>query len=133
MSTRRHPIQRSLLTVILWCVVLLLPGILTAQDDHDGPSILVISPQDGAVLASPVAVDIRFVPQSDSQIDTASLRVTVEKLWPVDITDRVKPYLSGNSISIAGADIPKGEHTINISIADQDGRTSSRTVSVAVR
>jgi hypothetical protein len=114
-------------------VLLVLPCLVVAEDGQRGPEIQVVSPPDGAVLRSPIAVEIRFTPTADSHIDRESLRVTVEKLWTMDITDRVRPYLKGNEISIVAADIPKGQHTINISIADEDGRSSSRTLNVAVR
>jgi len=63
-------------------------------------------------------------------VDLASLKVFLMKLWDIDITDRVRPYVSGDGIHVTHADFPKGQHTIKITIADHEGHESSRTMTV---
>ncbi|MBH0201543.1 MAG: hypothetical protein HP496_04385 [Nitrospira sp.] len=98
-----------------------------------GPGIKVIAPRENIVQTAPFDIDIRFEQRGAAVVDLASLKVFLMKLWNIDITDRVKPYVSGDGIHLAHADFPKGQHTIKIAIADHEGHESARTMTVMVQ
>ena len=108
-------------------------AISEAGDLTPGPAINVIAPKGNMVQIAPFDLDIRFEQRGASVVDLASLKVFLMKLWDIDITDRVRPYVSGDGIHVTHADFPKGQHTIKITIADHEGHESSRTMTVMVQ
>jgi hypothetical protein len=108
-------------------------GISEAGDLILGPTINVIAPKENMVQIAPFDIDIRFEQRGAAVVDLASLKVFLMKLWDIDITDRVRPYVSGDGIHVTHADFPKGQHTIKIAIADHEGHESLRTMTVMVQ
>jgi len=108
-------------------------AISEAGDLTPGPAIKVIAPKGNMVQIAPFDLDIRFEQRGAAVVDLASLKVFLMKLWDIDITDRVRPYVSGDGIHVTHADFPKGQHTIKITIADHEGHESSRTMTVMVQ
>src|SRR5689334_283220 len=104
-----------------------------AHQHNIGPQIIVLSPVDGDVVTAPFEVDVRFVTAPDTQIDTETLKVEVQKLmWGVDVTEEIRQFATAAGIHIAHADFPKGHHTVTLHIADAQGRKSSKTVTMDV-
>jgi hypothetical protein len=97
-----------------------------------GPRIVVIRPKTDDVQHSPLAVSVRFEPRENVPVDLGSLKVVVQKLFDIDITDRVMPFASPEGIMIDDAKIPSGEHLVEISVADMEGRRSSEIVKLSV-
>jgi hypothetical protein len=108
-------------------------AISEAGDLTPGPAIKVIAPKENMVQIAPFDIDIRFEQRGAAVVDLASLKVFLMKLWDIDITDRVRPYVSGDGIHVTHADFPKGQHTIKIAIADHEGNESLRTMTVMVQ
>ncbi|MBX3324734.1 MAG: hypothetical protein U0223_00215 [Nitrospira sp.] len=102
-----------------------------AAESEMGPKIEVIKPTQGASAKPPVEIDIKFVAKS-SPVDPASLTVSVVKLINIDITDRVRTYVTASGIHVPAAQLPSGKHTVRISIADQDGLRSVKDVTFEV-
>jgi hypothetical protein len=69
---------------------------------------------------SPVHLKIRFESRG-AKIDVNSLNVTYRKLPAVDLTDRVKEFVSPNGIDMKDAEVPLGRHKIAVDIKDIDG------------
>lgn len=96
-----------------------------------GPLIRIISPDEGdgtkvPVLSKPVHIKVLFEDSiSTAKVIMSSLKVTYLKLWGIDITDRLKPYISGDVIDVPQADIPEGDHSIRIEIKDSAGHLAS--------
>ncbi len=63
-----------------------------------------------------------------SKIDLASVQVSYLKTPAVDLTERIKPYLSVDGIDMPAAELPPGEHPIRIDIKDSEGRAGSANV-----
>jgi len=97
-----------------------------------GPVIEVLKPVLGAPVAVPLEIAVKFVPRSGSPVDVASLKVTLMKLFGIDITDRVRPYASPDGIQIPDAKLPSGEHTVRITVADASGGVSQKHVTLTV-
>ena len=96
-----------------------------------GPMIEVLKPALGAPVAVPLEVSVKFVPRS-APVDLASLKVTVLKLFGIDITDRIRPYTTATGIQIPDAKLPSGEHTVRITVADASGGISQKQVTHTV-
>jgi hypothetical protein len=96
-----------------------------------GPTIEVIKPVLGAPASTPLEIAIKFISKG-APVDMASLKVTVLKLFGIDITDRVRPYATPAGIQIPDAKLPSGEHTVRITVADASGGVSQKQVTLTV-
>jgi hypothetical protein len=101
------------------------------EDLSAGPVINVIEPSNGSRLPTPVQVLIHFAPSSEP-IDLASLKVVLIKFITIDITDRVRPYVTPEGIQVKEAKIPPGKHRVRITLADRTGKISMKEVSFEV-
>jgi hypothetical protein len=97
-----------------------------------GPLIEVLKPVQGAPLAVPLEIAVKFVPRS-AQVDLSSLRVMVMKFIDIDITDRVRPFATQTGIQIPDAKLPAGEHMVRISVADTSGGISQKQLTLTVQ
>ena len=91
-----------------------------------GPTIDQLAPPPDAV--SPVgalALKITFAGHNGATIDPASVRVTYLKQPAVDLTPRLKPYITATGIDATGVDVPPGVHLIRIDLTDTEGRSST--------
>jgi hypothetical protein len=108
-------------------------AIAEAETSIQGPAIKVVAPAEGGVQSTTFDIDIRFEPEKQTSVDLTSLQVTLMTLWGIDITERVRPYASLEGIRMTHADFPKGQHTLKIAIADDEGHVSSRTMTVMIQ
>jgi len=100
---------------------------------RQGPGIAVMLPDTTAPTSSPFPIHVEFTKRAESApVNMASLKLTYMKLWGIDITDRVRDYISGTTISVPETEIPAGEHTIEIYIEDEDRRISTKQITIRV-
>ncbi len=85
-----------------------------------------------AVIPSPTELLVRFLPKTVT-IDLTSLKVTLLKFIPIDLTDRLKPYVSVDGIIMKDARVPSGGYRVRIVLADAQGKTSVREMSFEVQ
>jgi len=97
-----------------------------------GPLIEVLKPGSGSPISVPLEISVKFVPRGGAPVDLTSLKVTLMKLFGIDITDRVRPYASPAGIQIPDAKLPSGEHTVRITVADASGGVSQKHVTLTV-
>lgn len=97
-----------------------------------GPRIDIVKPVDDVPQASPFEIQIRFYPRA-AAVKPESVKVQLVKFISIDITDRVKPYLSGSGLEVKEAKIPSGTHRVRISVSDEQGATSSREMELEVK
>lgn len=100
-------------------------------EHSEGPFVEFLKPTDGAVVPEPVAIHITFK-QNQAPVDINSLEVTYLKLFSIDITDRIKPYVTPTGIKIDKAELPTGEHRVKFSIKDTANNLTERTLSVEI-
>lgn len=101
-----------------------------------GPKIAIVKPGDAKSVTPPFEVDLIFgTGPSGKSIDYKSFKATLLALWGIDLTDRIKPYLSktDNRIYIKEAQVPSGNHRIKLTIADADGNITAKILKVEVR
>lgn len=101
--------------------------ILPQAADPEGPRIVVVKPDIGSDVATPVDVAVQFEPAGDAEIDMGSLRIRYG--W-FDITQRVLDSMevSGNGISGKITSMRNGKHTLKVSISDTLDRESKASI-----
>ena len=104
----------------------------------DGPSIELLSPENGGIYTSPIGIEIAFAPKDGATIDLSTLTVTVVSttvagVFEVDITEDIISYASEKGINAPDAEIPAGEHVVTIKVADSEQRVAEEQLSITVR
>ncbi len=97
-----------------------------------GPGVRVISPDPAATIKSPFTLKVAFEPRGGAKIVPDSVRMTYLRTPSVDLIDRVKPGLSEQGIDLANAEVPPGEHQIQLSLEDSEGRKTSTVIKLSV-
>jgi hypothetical protein len=88
-----------------------------------GPTIVVISPApDAGTVRSPIELKIKFIGHGGAKIDVSSVLLTYMKRPRVDLTRRIKPFISATGIDVEDAEVPPGAHWLRVDIADTNGR-----------
>jgi hypothetical protein len=97
-----------------------------------GPSIDLVSPGEDQGAKSPVEFKVKFTPHNETTVDPKSVKVTYLKATPVDLTARLKPYISGVGIDMTNAEVPPGVHMLRIDVLDSEGRSATAVVKLTV-
>ena len=105
-----------------------------SDEVSDGPRINILSPEEGKTYNGPVDIEMLFeqVPGGPG-VKPDTLRVVYVKLWDIDITERIKPYVQTNRLYVERAQFPPGRHLFRVSIGDQAGKMSSRFLRIIVQ
>ncbi len=87
-----------------------------------GPTVVVLSPSPVAgTVRSPFELKIRFVAHGGGKIDADSVLVTYLKEPAVDLTQRLKPFISATGIDVKDAEVPAGTHWLRVDVTDSTG------------
>jgi hypothetical protein len=98
-----------------------------------GPGIRLLAPDAAAgAVKSPFNLKLAFEPRGGAKIDPASVKMTYLKATPVDLLDRVRTGLSAGGIELAGAEAPPGEHPIQVTVQDSEGRKTTTVITLSV-
>jgi len=98
-----------------------------------GPHITIVSPPPGAgTIHSPIELKLRYRAFGGAGINTDTVVITYLKKPAVDITQRIKPFITPGGIDIKNADVPPGLHEFWIELKDQDGRVSGTEFSFQI-
>jgi len=98
-----------------------------------GPSIDQISPSPTTTVHSPLELKIRFTTHNSAKVDPSDVRVIYEKQTPIDLTDRLRKYMSSDGIDMPDAEVPPGRHLLRIELEDSLGRKSVSEVKLLVQ
>jgi hypothetical protein len=102
-------------------------------EKNDGPIIVIKSPENGSTLNGTFRLYVEIVKrEGGADIDMGSLAVKYLKLVPIDITGRVRDYITGSKVDVPDAEFPEGSHRAQILIRDTAGNESSKLFSVTV-
>jgi hypothetical protein len=87
-----------------------------------GPEIIAVypAPRSGGIQ-SPFAFRVKFVAHGGTHIDLDTITVKYERTPEIDLTARIKPFLSPDGIDMPDAEVPSGSHRIWIFIKDSVG------------
>jgi hypothetical protein len=109
-----------------------LPEYMSAKGVFPGPKVTQLSPDPNASpIRSPIRLRLRFEMRG-SKIDIASLKVTYLKTPTIDLTDRIKEYVSASGIDMPDAELPPGTHRIKVEISDIDGLPGANEIILRV-
>lgn len=98
-----------------------------------GPGIDKVAPAAvGLNSASAFRLAVRFKPRNGVPIDPATVRVTYQRDPKVDLTARLKPFVSPEGIEAAAVLVPPGKHVIEIEATDKEGRTGRAQMTLTV-
>ena len=87
-----------------------------------GPGIEQLAPNPSQTTMSPVSLMIKFVPRNNVAIDPASVKLIYLKSKPIDLTERIKKYVTADGIDMVQAEVPPGTHMMRLEVKDQQGR-----------
>lgn len=77
-------------------------------------------------MYSPLDFKLRFSAFGGAAIDPDSVAVAYIKQPDIDITARIKSFITAEGIDITRAEMPPGLHQFWIELKDTDGRVSTR-------
>jgi hypothetical protein len=98
-----------------------------------GPTVAIVSPSPAAgAIQSPLNLKITFDPHGGSRVDADSVLLTYMRTPAIDLTQRIRPYITANGIYVIDAEVPPGTHTLRVDVSDTDGRTSSADFTFSV-
>jgi hypothetical protein len=98
-----------------------------------GPSIIVVSPSASGFIRSPFALKIRFQSHGGASIDADSILLTYRKVPPIDLTQRVRSFITPEQINIDNVQAPAGQHRIQVELKDSRGHTVSTEFIIKIR
>jgi hypothetical protein len=107
-------------------------GLMATRGISRGPGVKVLAPDLAAGISSPFNLKIAFEPRGGAKIDPTATKVTYLKATPVDLLPRVKAGLSEQGLVLEGAETPPGEHAIQISVQDSEGRVTNTVIQLNV-
>lgn len=97
-----------------------------------GPAIDTLPTPDKGVDGKPFRLSVRFLSSNGVPVDPATVRVFYRRQPPVDITDRVKPYITPAGIEAPSVVVPPGKHVLEIEATDKEGRIGRRQLTLTV-
>lgn len=99
------------------------PSPLITRGITRGPTVILASPE--ASVTSPFNLQFKFQPHGGSTIKPDSFHLIYLKNPNVDLTARVKPYVTANGVEMLAAEAPPGRHVITVKISDNTDREAS--------
>ena len=98
-----------------------------------GPAIELVSPAAGTSnVRSPMPLKIKFTGRNNVAIDQASVKLTYLKTPSVDLTERIKSYLTKDGLEMNAAEVPPGNHVLRLEVKDAEGRSTSQTITLSI-
>ena len=98
------------------------------------PSVTIVSPPPHAgAVSSPLLLKVKLQSFGGAKIDTDSIVLTYRKTPLIDLTQRLRPYITADGIDLPDAELPAGVHQFRIELKDKDGRAGGAEFSFEVR
>lgn len=98
-----------------------------------GPTIIVASPSPVAgFIRSPFTLKIRFQSHGGAQIDLDSFLLTYKKVPPIDLTQRVRSFVTPEEVQIDNVEAPAGQHRIGVKLKDSRGHEAMTEFTIKI-
>ena len=98
-----------------------------------GPIIIVEKPDEDQFYDDLIDILISFDKNPIGEpVNMDSLRIIYLKMFGIDITDRIRPYVKETRIDANGIKFPEGEHEFEIRIKDNEQMESSEVIRIKV-
>lgn len=98
-----------------------------------GPGVNQVRPGPDEPASTPLPLKISFVARNGVPIDPSSVRLTYLKRPNVDLTARIKPFITAEGVQIDRAAVPAGTHVLRIDVRDARGRTGAALIRLSAR
>ena len=96
-----------------------------------GPIIKIKKPDPDKLYKDLIDILIHFDKNPMGEpVDMATLRIIYLKMFGIDITDRILPYIKETRIDANGIKFPEGEHEFEIRIKDKGEMKSAQTFKI---
>lgn len=95
-----------------------------------GPTVKVESPT--AAVTSPFRLIVSFASFGGAQITLDSVKLTYLRNPPVDLTARVKPFVTPQGLGITAAEAPPGTHNLILEVTDSNARVVKLPITITV-
>ena len=103
------------------------------QQSVAGPIIKIEKPDQDQFYDDLIDILIRFDKNPIGElVNMESLRIIYLKMFGIDITDRVRPYIKKTLIDASGIMFPEGEHEFEVRIKDIEDIESAKIFKVKV-
>ncbi|HXP95545.1 MAG TPA: hypothetical protein VN809_02455 [Telmatospirillum sp.] len=97
-----------------------------------GPAIHFEPPATVPAPHAPFDFHVNFEAHGGAKVDPDHIRITYLKSPNVDLTERLRPYITPEGIDMPAAQLPLGDHSLHIEVEDTDGRSGEATFTVKV-
>lgn len=99
-----------------------------------GPTVDQVSPPADAMVpdGASLTIDITFAAHNGSSVDPDKVRVTYLKQPEIDLTQRLKPFITPKGIDATDVQVPAGVHMIKIEVTDSEGRSTTQIMKIQV-
>jgi hypothetical protein len=96
---------------------------VSARGVTRGPKVELVSQSN--VIRSPAPLQLKFQTFGGAKVDLDAVQATYLRSPNVDLTPRIKPFVTATGIDVPAAELPPGEHIVRIDIKDSDGRAAT--------
>jgi len=98
-----------------------------------GPTVDQVAPAPDAMVPNgALELDVTFAAHNGATIDPGKVRVTYLKQPEIDLTQRLKPYITPKGIDAHDVTVPPGTHMIRVEVTDSNGRSTSQVMRIQV-
>lgn len=87
------------------------------------PNIVLTSPE--ASVSSPFNLNFKFQAHGGAAIKPETFHAIYLKTPNVDLTARMKPFVTAEGVNMSGAEAPPGKHVIKVTVTDNADREGS--------
>jgi hypothetical protein len=95
------------------------------------PEVILISP--AASVNSPFELRLKFEAHGGSRIEPSSFHLIYLKSPNIDLTERVRRYVTAQGLEMVDAEAPPGQHTMKALITDSGNREGSAVFTVSIK
>lgn len=95
------------------------------------PEVILISPSANA--NSPFDLRLKFRAHGGSRIEPNSFHLIYLKSQNIDLTERVRRYVTAQGLEMVDAEAPPGQHTIKALISDSENREGSAVFTLSIK
>jgi hypothetical protein len=103
---------------------------ISARGVTRGPKVELVSKTDA--IHSPAPFQLKFQTFGGAKVDLDAVQATYLRSPNVDLTSRIKPFITATGIDVPAVELPPGEHIVRIDIKDSDGRAGTTSVVLKV-
>jgi hypothetical protein len=95
------------------------------------PDVSLESPL--GVAVSPFLLRVTFKPHNGTRIDPDTVRIKLMTKPEVDLTSRLRPYITANGLNCGQAEVPPGVFSLRIILGDSAGNFTTQVIDLQVQ